>query len=246
MSRFRSRSRVASTPGLKFIRSNTVYGLSFIRLQFEYGRDYYFVRQQAINRLKDVDAAARRAAGHFAGRHDQRNLPLRIARTARHGRMQLKTLQDWVVERRLRIVPGVPTCSCLAARPRNIQAEIDLNRMVAHGLTLPQIISGDFDRATPMLAGARSRSANSRSTFAASASSASWKTSATSFSRQQGGVPVLLSDVAKVQIGFMPRLGIAGPRRHHGHRHRHRADAEIRTHDGSRASACARRGRTDQ
>src|SRR6185503_12891703 len=42
---------VASTPGLRFIRSNTVYGLSFIRLQFEYGRDYYFVRQQTVNRL---------------------------------------------------------------------------------------------------------------------------------------------------------------------------------------------------
>src|SRR3954468_8647951 len=46
---------LASTPGLRFIRSNTVYGLSFIRLQFDYGRDYYFVRQQAINRLKDAD-----------------------------------------------------------------------------------------------------------------------------------------------------------------------------------------------
>src|SRR2546426_3458528 len=45
---------VASTPGLRFIRSNTVYALSFIRLQFEYGRDYYFVRQQTINRLKDA------------------------------------------------------------------------------------------------------------------------------------------------------------------------------------------------
>src|SRR5262249_27792320 len=37
---------VSSTPGLKYIRSNTVYALGFIRLQFEYGRDYYFVRQQ--------------------------------------------------------------------------------------------------------------------------------------------------------------------------------------------------------
>src|SRR5712671_4471727 len=45
---------VASTPGLKFIRSNTVYALSFVRLQFEYGRDYYFVRQQTINRLKEA------------------------------------------------------------------------------------------------------------------------------------------------------------------------------------------------
>ena len=42
---------IASTPGLKFIRSNTVFALSFIRMQFEYGQDYYFVRQQAINRL---------------------------------------------------------------------------------------------------------------------------------------------------------------------------------------------------
>ena len=42
---------VASTPGLRFIRSNTVYALSFIRLQFEYGRDYHFVRQQTVNRL---------------------------------------------------------------------------------------------------------------------------------------------------------------------------------------------------
>ena len=45
---------VSGTPGLRFIRSNTVYALSFIRIQFEYGRDYYFVRQQVINRLKDA------------------------------------------------------------------------------------------------------------------------------------------------------------------------------------------------
>ena len=45
---------LSSTPGLKFTRSNTVFALGFIRLQFEYGQDYHFVRQQAINRLKDV------------------------------------------------------------------------------------------------------------------------------------------------------------------------------------------------
>jgi heavy metal efflux system protein len=46
---------IAGTPGLKYIRSNTVYALSFIRLQFEYGRDYHFVRQQTINRLREAD-----------------------------------------------------------------------------------------------------------------------------------------------------------------------------------------------
>src|SRR6266403_5347534 len=45
----------ASTPGLRYIRSNTVFALSFIRLQFESGRDYHFVRQQTINRLREAD-----------------------------------------------------------------------------------------------------------------------------------------------------------------------------------------------
>src|SRR5512133_4345126 len=45
---------VASTPGLTYIRSNTVFALGFVRLQFEYGRDYNFVRQQVTNRLKDA------------------------------------------------------------------------------------------------------------------------------------------------------------------------------------------------
>src|SRR3979490_871596 len=98
---------VASTPGLKFIRSNTVYALSFIRLQFEYGRDYYFVRQQTINRLKDavlptgVQPVISPAGGiSEIFRYQLKGPPdLDV--------MALKTLQDWVVERRLRIVPGV-------------------------------------------------------------------------------------------------------------------------------------------
>src|SRR5437868_12488027 len=49
---------LASTPGLRYIRSNSVFALGFVRLQFEYGRDYYFVRQQALNRLKDVELPA--------------------------------------------------------------------------------------------------------------------------------------------------------------------------------------------
>src|SRR6476620_378678 len=49
---------VASTPGLKDIRSNSVFALGFIRLQFDYGRDYNFVRQQVTNRLKDATLPA--------------------------------------------------------------------------------------------------------------------------------------------------------------------------------------------
>src|SRR6266508_1724780 len=132
---------IASTPGLKYIRSNTVYALSFIRLQFDYGRDYYFVRQQVTNRLKDVTLPPNvqpviSPAGGISEifRYQLKGPPDMDV-------MQLKTLQDWVVERRLRIVPGVADVLVLGGKTKEFQAEIDLNRMIAHGLTLPQIIT---------------------------------------------------------------------------------------------------------
>ncbi|MGH6739660.1 MAG: efflux RND transporter permease subunit, partial [Bradyrhizobium sp.] len=128
---------VASAPGLTYIRSNTVFALGFIRLQFEYGRDYYFVRQQVINRLKDAEIPSNvtpviSPAGTISEifRYELKGPPGMDV-------MQLKTLQDWVVERRLRIVPGVADVLVLGGKTKEFQAEIDLNRMIAHGLTLP-------------------------------------------------------------------------------------------------------------
>jgi len=55
--------------------------------------------------------------------------------------MRLKALQDWVVERKLRIVPGVADVAVLGGKTKEFQAEIDLDRMMAYGLTLPQIMT---------------------------------------------------------------------------------------------------------
>ena len=55
--------------------------------------------------------------------------------------IQLKTIQDWVVERKLRIVPGIADISPLGGKTKEYQVEIDLDRMRSYGLTLPQIIS---------------------------------------------------------------------------------------------------------
>src|SRR4051812_11198108 len=132
---------VASTPGLRFIRSNTVYALSFIRLQFEYGRDYHFVRQQALNRLKDVALPPGvqpviSPAGTISEifRYELKGPPGMDV-------MQLKTLQDWVVERKLRIVPGVSDVLVLGGKTKEFQVEVDINRMMAFSLTLPQVIN---------------------------------------------------------------------------------------------------------
>ena len=200
---------VASTPGLKFIRSNTVYGLGFIRLQFEYGRDYHFVRQQTLNRLKDavLPAGVLPVISPAGGISEI----FRYELTGPPGMdvMRLKALQDWVVERKLRIVPGVADVAVLGGKTKEFQAEIDLDRMMAYGLTLPQImtaISAGNSNVGGRTIAIGEQSVNVRSIGVITSMDDIGNIVLT----QQGGVPVLVSDVAKVQIGYAPRLGLAG------------------------------------
>src|SRR4249920_4194676 len=200
---------VASTPGLKFIRSNTVYGLGFIRLQFEYGRDYYFVRQQTINRLKDAALPATVQPVISPAGGISEIFRYELIGPPGMDVMQLKTLQDWVVERKLRIVPGVADVNVLGGKTKEFQVEIDLNRMMAYGMSLPQIITAIS--ASNSNVGGRTISMGEQSVNVRGIGVVgSLEDIGNIVITQQGGVPVLLSDVAKVQIGFTPRLGIAG------------------------------------
>jgi cobalt-zinc-cadmium resistance protein CzcA len=200
---------VASTPGLKYVRSNTVYALGFIRLQFEYGRDYYFVRQQTINRLKDVTLPAGVQPVISPAGGISEILRYQLRGPPGMDLIELKTLQDWVVERKLRTVPGVADVSVLGGKTKEFQVEVDLNRMMSYGITLPQIMNAIS--ASNINVGGRTiamgeQSVNVRGLGVVS----SLEDIENIVLTQQNGVPVLLSEVAKVQIGFTPRLGIAG------------------------------------
>ena len=112
--------------------------------------------------------------------------------------LELKTLQDWVVERRLRIVPGVSDVLVLGGRTKEIQAEIDMVRMMAHRLTVPQIMTA-ISAGTSNVGGRTismgEQSVNVRGIGVVTSVDDIKNIVLT----QQGGVPVMLSDVAKVQ-----------------------------------------------
>ena len=200
---------VSSTPGLKYLRSNTVFALGFIRLQFEYGRDYNFVRQQTLNRLKDATLPSGVEPVISPAGGISEIMRYRLVGPPSMGLIELKTLQDWVVERQLRTVAGVADISPLGGKTKEFQAEVDLNRMMAYGLTLPQIITAISNGNSNV--GGRTIAVGEQSvTVRGLGVIRSLDDIRNIVLTQQGGVPVLLSDVAKVQIGFVPRLGIAG------------------------------------
>ncbi|MGB8897461.1 MAG: efflux RND transporter permease subunit, partial [Pseudolabrys sp.] len=200
---------VASTPGLTYIRSNTVFALGFIRLQFEYGRDYNFVRQQVTNRLKDATLPAAVTPVISPAGGISEILRYELKGPPGMDLIELKTIQDWVVERKLRIVPGVADVVVLGGKTKEYQAEIDLNRMRAYGLTLPQIITA-ISTSNANVGGRTiaigEQSANVRGVGVLGSISDINNIVVS----QQGGLPVVLSDLAQNQVGFVPRLGIAG------------------------------------
>ena len=200
---------VASTPGLKFIRSNSVFALGFIRLQFDYGRDYYFVRQQALNRLKDVELPTGVQPVISPAGTISEIFRYQLVGPPSMDLIELRTLQDWVVERRLRLVPGVADVLVLGGKTKEFQAEIDLDRMRAFNLTLPQIITAIG--ASNANVGGRTISLGEQSVNVRGLGVlTSVKDMDNIVLTQQGGLPVLLSDIAKNQVGFRPRLGLAG------------------------------------
>src|SRR5712671_5910914 len=189
---------LASTPGLKFVRSNTVYALGFIRLQFEYGRDYNFVRQQTINRLKDavLPSGVQPVISPAGGISEI--VRYRLQGPSDMDLIDLNTLQDWVVERQLRGVAGVADVTRLGGKNKEFQAEIDLHRMMAHGLSLPQIITAIS--AGNSNVGGRTIAVGEQSvTVRGIGVVASLEDIRNIVLTQQGGVPVLLSDVVMMQ-----------------------------------------------
>src|SRR3954454_329020 len=200
---------LASTPGLRYIRSNSVFALGFIRLQFEYGRDFYFVRQEALNRLKDVQLPGGVQPVISPAGTISEIFRYQLVGPPNIDLIELRTLQDWVVERRLRLVSGVADVLVLGGKTKEFQAEVDLDRMRAFNLTLPQIIAAIS--ASNSNVGGRTISLGEQSVNVRGLGVVtSVKDMDNILLTQQGGLPVLLSDIAKSQVGFRPRLGMAG------------------------------------
>ena len=84
-------------------------------------------------------AAEQRAAADFAGQPDRRNLPLQARRPAELHVLDLKTLQDWVLQRRFRAVPGVIDVTGWGGKTKTYELQIDINKLIAYGITLPQM-----------------------------------------------------------------------------------------------------------
>jgi heavy metal efflux system protein len=210
-----------STPGVTNIRSTSFYGLSFIRVTFKYGTDYYFARTQvALNLQQNVSLP-----NNVNPQIQQSSLIGEIYRyqikaPPNFGLTNTRTVQDWIIARRLLTVPGIVQVTSWGGTTKQFSVEVDLPKLEAYNVTLPQVISAIGN--SNVNVGGREielgqQSVNIRGVGLINDGggvdlTAGYHTEDIEniVLGQSSGLPVKIRDVAKVAVGYVPRLGIAG------------------------------------
>lgn len=203
-------TQLAGLPNLRYIRTISLYGLSDVKLQFTFDYTYVEALQQVLNRLAQLSALPGAAQPQISPLSPIGEIyRYKLVGPPGYSLLDLRTLQDWVIERRFRAVPGVVAVTGWGGKKKTYELQVDVNKLVAHGLTLPQLVQAVTNSninvgGNTIILG--SQSAVVRGVGIIRSIDDLENTMLT----QVGGNPVLVRDVAAVIIGNMPRLGIAG------------------------------------
>ena len=212
---------VSATPGINNIRSTSFYGLSFVRVTFDYGVDYYFALQQiGLNLQQNVNLPNNVQPQIQASSVVGEIYRYQVKGPAHFGLTNLRTIQDWVLQRRLLTVPGVVQVNTWGGTTKEYEVEADLDKLEAYGITLPQLVTAIGNANVNI--GARSinigkQSVNIRGIGLIDSGGALDLTQGRKVEdienitlSQANGVPVQVKDIARVYVGNVPRLGKAG------------------------------------
>jgi len=212
---------LAATPGVDVIRSTSFYGLSFVRVVFQYGVDYYFaLTQTAINLQQNVNLPNNVTPQIQGTSLVGEIFRYQLVGPPHFGLTNLRTVQDWVLQRRLLTVPGVVQVNTWGGTTKQYDVEVDLHKLDAYNITLPQVLSA-IGNANVNVGGRTinvgQQSVNVRGVGLMDSGGSADLTQGYRVEdienvllSQSNGVPVLVSDVAKVSVGYVPRLGKAG------------------------------------
>jgi len=202
--------QMAGIPNVQAIRTISLFGLSDVKVQFTYDFTYYQAEQWVTNRLSQLGNLPNGAQPQISPTSPIGEIyRYRVVGPPNYSVTDLKTLEDWVLERRFKAVPGVIDVTGWGGKTKTYEVAIDQHKLVGYGLSVPQVLQAlsnaninvggqtiDFGAQSAVVRGVGLIHSidDIRRTMVAS----------------NQGVPVVVGDVATVTIGNLPRLGIAG------------------------------------
>jgi cobalt-zinc-cadmium resistance protein CzcA len=202
---------VSTAPFMKVMRSSSMFGLSDIKMQFTYDLTYDEATQKILNLLGQMPPLAATQAQPTISPWSPVGeiMRYRLVGPPGYSVMDLKTLQDWVVKRRLRSVPGVIDVTSFGGRTKTFEIRVDFEKLVAFGLTLPRLID-TLEKSNINVGGQTINSGMQSAVVRGVGLIHSIDDIRDTMVTQVDGNPVRVSDIGEVIVGHEPRLGIIG------------------------------------
>src|SRR5436309_9305557 len=196
-------------PGLTDLRSISIFGLSDIKAYFDFATDYYFDRQEVLNRVNMVSL--------FGGVLPQLSPWSAIAEIYRYeltgppelSLSDLKAIQDWQLQRQFKQVRGIIDVTAFGGTTKEYHVDIDPGSLLQYNVTLGQVLNA--------LANSNANVGGNYLTVGAQ----SFNVRGVGLIRdlsdienvvvaEKGSTPIYVKNVARVAYGYRVRLGKVG------------------------------------
>jgi heavy metal efflux system protein len=216
-------------PGLKYLRSISLAGLNDIKCQFEYGTDYWTARQEVINRIGMVSNLPPGVNPGLSPWSPTGEIVRYVLEGDGYTLNQLKAVQDWVLERKLRTVPGVIDVTGYGGTIKQYQILLDTQLMRRYDVTLQMVtdaisksnanVGGDVLPLGPQSHNVRAIGylGEGRDSLDPAVADHAYAIEVEKLEDIQdvvvtsyNNMPVYVKQIAKVVIGYQPRLGVVG------------------------------------
>ena len=201
---------VNGATGVRRVRSSTAQGISVVWVEFDWGMEIFRARQIVSEKLQTVASGLPTgvSAPLLAPVSSVMGEIMMIGLSGPQSPQEIRTVADWTIRQRLLAVPGVAQVVPIGGEVRQYQVLPDPSRMMSAGVTLAEILraaEGSNENASGGVYMAQGQEYVIRGLGRVQSVDDIGKTVVA----VRGGIPVLLSQVADVQIGAAPKYGDA-------------------------------------
>ncbi len=205
---------MANLPGVQEIRSVSKFGLSVVTVVFSDEMGTYLPRQLIVEK---IESAAKNIPDNFGrpemgpittglGEIYQYSLDIKPGYEGKYTAMDLRTIQDWVVKRRLSGIPGVVEINSWGGFLKQYEIAIDPVRLKAVDITLMEVFDA-LESNNSISGGSYLEKTNQAFFIRGDGQVKSIEDIENIVVANRGGVPLLLKDIADVGFGFANRFG---------------------------------------
>ncbi len=202
--------QLAGIPHVTTVRTISLFGLSDVKVQFTYDITYKEAEQQVINRLSQLSPLPNGAIPQISPTSPIGEIMrYRVYGPPGYSVQDLKTVEDWMLDRRFKAVPGVIDVNGWGGKSKDYEISIDLPKLTRYGLTVPQVLQA-LNNSNVNLGGQTVNFGPQAAVVRGIGIIHSMEDIRNTMLTPNNGAPVLVSDVATVSVSNLPRLGIAG------------------------------------